>query len=251
ILLRGADMDELKKVKHVVQYAVFAAYHLAMETSFLADEGVSLPELPLNSLALPNKSSSIQRSISTVPGFTVPGNEKPQVLEPDTGPRRTKSVTVAELASSICNTGSLSNGSSRSLPPGTILDDSSILYSSIVGSGDDIPELYHNNLLSKQPLVKETSVVDNTPVVMDDPFVNDSDTAEKIYQGILAGKSQNENDHSQIYANQLSGSESLSPSHAQNHTEKIVITNEEVPQKEEFPPSPSDHQSILVSLSSR
>jgi 1-phosphatidylinositol-3-phosphate 5-kinase len=132
------------------------------------------------------------------------------------------------------------------------------LYSSIVGSRDGIPELYHNKLLSKQPLVKETFVVDNTPIVMDDPFVNDSDTAEKIYQGILAGKSQNnhnqkpQNDHSQIYANQLSGSESLSPNHAQNHIEKIVITNEEpVPQKEEFPPSPSDHQSILVSLSSR
>lgn len=250
ILLRGADMDELKKVKHVVQYAVFAAYHLAMETSFLADEGVSLPELPLNSLALPNKSSSIQRSISTVPGFSVPGNEKSPAHEPNTEPRRTKSVTVAELASAICNTGSLSNGSSQSLPPGLNLNHSSALYSSTVASGDEIPESYHKKLLSTQPLAKETTVVDNTPVVMDDPSVNDSDTAEKIYQGILAGKSQN--GHSQIYANQLSGSESLSPTNAQNHTEKPVITNEEpVPQKEEFPPSPSDHQSILVSLSSR
>ncbi|GJZ24601.1 1-phosphatidylinositol-3-phosphate 5-kinase FAB1B-like protein [Tanacetum coccineum] len=74
ILLRGANGDELKKVKHVVQYGVFVAYHLALETSFLADEGTSLPELPLNAaaltVALPDKPSNIERSISTIPGFT-------------------------------------------------------------------------------------------------------------------------------------------------------------------------------------
>ncbi|GKB74528.1 1-phosphatidylinositol-3-phosphate 5-kinase FAB1B-like protein, partial [Tanacetum coccineum] len=74
ILLRGANGDELKKVKHVVQYGVFVAYHLALETSFLADEGTSLPELPLNAaaliVALPDKPSNIERSISTILGFT-------------------------------------------------------------------------------------------------------------------------------------------------------------------------------------
>ncbi|CAN0873593.1 Putative 1-phosphatidylinositol-3-phosphate 5-kinase FAB1C [Linum grandiflorum] len=45
VLLRGRCCDELKKVKHVVQYAVFAAYHLSLETSFLADEGASLPKM--------------------------------------------------------------------------------------------------------------------------------------------------------------------------------------------------------------
>nr|GFB79850.1 1-phosphatidylinositol-3-phosphate 5-kinase FAB1B-like [Tanacetum cinerariifolium] len=62
ILLRGANGDELKKVKHVIQYGVFAAYHLALETSFLADEGASLLDLPLNSpltAALPDKASII------------------------------------------------------------------------------------------------------------------------------------------------------------------------------------------------
>lgn len=44
ILLKGACREDLKKVKHVVQYAVFAAYHLSLETSFLADEGASLPK---------------------------------------------------------------------------------------------------------------------------------------------------------------------------------------------------------------
>ncbi|KAK6122337.1 hypothetical protein DH2020_043957 [Rehmannia glutinosa] len=43
VLLRGSSNEELKKVKTVVQYAVFAAYHLSLETFFLADEGASLP----------------------------------------------------------------------------------------------------------------------------------------------------------------------------------------------------------------
>ena len=49
-------------------------YHLALETSFLADEGASLLEIPLNSpiaVALPDKSLSIERFISTVLGFCV------------------------------------------------------------------------------------------------------------------------------------------------------------------------------------
>lgn len=46
-MLKGICREELKKVKHVVQYAVFAAYHLSLETSFLADEGASLPKMTL------------------------------------------------------------------------------------------------------------------------------------------------------------------------------------------------------------
>ncbi|KAL9254943.1 putative 1-phosphatidylinositol-3-phosphate 5-kinase FAB1C, partial [Drosera capensis] len=45
VLLKGSCHDELKRVKHVVQYAVFAAYHLSLETSFLADEGATLPKM--------------------------------------------------------------------------------------------------------------------------------------------------------------------------------------------------------------
>eukprot|EP00850_Spirogloea_muscicola_P003685 SM000015S01185 [mRNA] locus=s15:293391:303876:+ [translate_table: standard] len=52
VLLFGAPQEELKKVKKVVQYAVFAAYHLALETSFLADEGATVPR-PLQASLLP------------------------------------------------------------------------------------------------------------------------------------------------------------------------------------------------------
>ncbi|KAJ3687908.1 hypothetical protein LUZ61_017072 [Rhynchospora tenuis] len=42
ILLRGSNSEELKKVKHVLQYTVFAAYHLILETSFFEDQRVFL-----------------------------------------------------------------------------------------------------------------------------------------------------------------------------------------------------------------
>uniref|UniRef100_A0A0D9VV05 1-phosphatidylinositol-3-phosphate 5-kinase n=1 Tax=Leersia perrieri TaxID=77586 RepID=A0A0D9VV05_9ORYZ len=82
VLLKGGSLDELKKIKHVVQYGIFAAYHLALETSFLADEGATLPETPLKSpltVALPDNRSTADGSISTVPGFrfNVSNNQQP------------------------------------------------------------------------------------------------------------------------------------------------------------------------------
>ncbi|KAK1607812.1 hypothetical protein QYE76_031485 [Lolium multiflorum] len=46
VLLRGSCREELKKIKRAVQLAVFAAYHLSLETSFFADEGATLPKVP-------------------------------------------------------------------------------------------------------------------------------------------------------------------------------------------------------------
>ncbi|GKD43366.1 putative 1-phosphatidylinositol-3-phosphate 5-kinase FAB1C [Tanacetum coccineum] len=49
VLLKGS-------YKHVVQYAIFAAYHLSLETSFLADEGSSLPKITTKpSVAAPER----------------------------------------------------------------------------------------------------------------------------------------------------------------------------------------------------
>ncbi|XP_073118356.1 putative 1-phosphatidylinositol-3-phosphate 5-kinase FAB1D [Elaeis guineensis] len=44
ILLKGAHSDELKKIKRVMQYTVFAAYHLILETSFFADQRLFLSD---------------------------------------------------------------------------------------------------------------------------------------------------------------------------------------------------------------
>ncbi|KAH7656449.1 1-phosphatidylinositol-3-phosphate 5-kinase protein [Dioscorea alata] len=71
VLLKGASGDDLKKIKNVMQYGIFAAYHLAMETSFLADEGAAISSTSPITVALLDKPSSINRSISTVPGFMV------------------------------------------------------------------------------------------------------------------------------------------------------------------------------------
>jgi len=75
VLLMGASHDQLKKAKHVVQYAGFAAYHLALETYFLANEGATLPEFLLKSpiiVALPDKQLSLDRYISMIPSSVVP-----------------------------------------------------------------------------------------------------------------------------------------------------------------------------------
>ncbi|KAM0016737.1 putative 1-phosphatidylinositol-3-phosphate 5-kinase [Helianthus debilis subsp. tardiflorus] len=58
VLLKGASREELKKVKHVVQYAVFAAYHLSLETSFLADEGATLPKMTIKPSDVTNSPKS-------------------------------------------------------------------------------------------------------------------------------------------------------------------------------------------------
>ncbi|KAM1078203.1 hypothetical protein ACFX19_025901 [Malus domestica] len=52
VLLKGACVEELKKIKHVVQYAVFAAYHLSLETSFLPDEGATLSKTTLRHISI-------------------------------------------------------------------------------------------------------------------------------------------------------------------------------------------------------
>ncbi|KAI3920656.1 hypothetical protein MKW92_021017 [Papaver armeniacum] len=73
ILLRGANGAELKKVKHVVQYGISAVYHLALETSFLADEGASLPlKLPIT-VALPENPSNHMNFPGPFSSFSSPG----------------------------------------------------------------------------------------------------------------------------------------------------------------------------------
>lgn len=53
VLLRGTSYEELRKVKLALQFAVFAAYQLSLETSYLADEGAVLPKIPSDLPVLP------------------------------------------------------------------------------------------------------------------------------------------------------------------------------------------------------
>ncbi|XP_048234240.1 1-phosphatidylinositol-3-phosphate 5-kinase FAB1B isoform X2 [Ricinus communis] len=254
ILLRGANGDELKKVKHVVQYGVFAAYHLALETSFLADEGASLPELPLNSpitVALPDKPSSIERSISTVPGFTVPANEKLQGPQTSSEPQRSNNVPVAYLDSTISSIGHVGR---KPLADGPIFQSTAPTTSCISPT----------SFLSTVPF---------TVKVVSDSYRTFEQKNKFEYGGSPVSETTAANikvaaidEH--LTVNGFGVSEGIIEKHSQNNLSKMVASqsniavlpsapenknNLEAPGslKEEFPPSPSDHQSILVSLSSR
>ncbi|EXC06051.1 1-phosphatidylinositol-3-phosphate 5-kinase [Morus notabilis] len=65
VLLKGTNREELKKVKNVIQYAVFAAYHLSLETSFLADEGATLPKM------VQGQSIAVQEKATAAPAISV------------------------------------------------------------------------------------------------------------------------------------------------------------------------------------
>ncbi|XP_039016949.1 1-phosphatidylinositol-3-phosphate 5-kinase FAB1A-like isoform X2 [Hibiscus syriacus] len=262
ILLKGASGDELKKVKHVVQYGVFAAYHLALETSFLADEGATLPELPLKSpinVALPNKPSSIDRSISIVPGFTISSSGKPIVSQPiDELQKSNKAISVRPSSANIelpCkysafSSSCLSEGTHTQITSKESPSDSVGISDSLSDSREDIsynhlPSL--NHAFSKVGGVYLKGSV-QTPAscgeaVMGDQFVSFCQTlSEAPEQGggnYLAD------------GNMLSASNVGGPELASSKPEAINGNEEVASSKEEFPPSPSDHQSILVSLSTR
>ncbi|KAJ6706192.1 1-PHOSPHATIDYLINOSITOL-3-PHOSPHATE 5-KINASE FAB1B [Salix purpurea] len=254
ILLRGANGDELKKVKHVVQYGVFAAYHLALETSFLADEGATLPELLLNSpitVALPDKPSSIERSISTVPGFTIAANEKPQGLLSSNEPQRSNSAPTASLVSTMTNSSvdkvqaadGLSSQSSESTKSRFSSTEfrSDIPYTVRVVSDSYQTFEDKNKMDSGDSLVADIAPVNNGLAAIGDQLdINGFGSSDGVARNF------SQSDFNEIIAAHPHSSEVSS---AQQDSRRNLEESE--PLKEEFPPSPSDHQSILVSLSSR
>uniref|UniRef100_A0A1J3DVW4 1-phosphatidylinositol-3-phosphate 5-kinase n=1 Tax=Noccaea caerulescens TaxID=107243 RepID=A0A1J3DVW4_NOCCA len=102
VVLRGSCREELKKVKHVIQYAVFAAYHLSLETSFLADEGASLPRIKLKQPGMVRSASErrmIDDGISLVAHS--PTEKDVQALI-DTAPHEDENTTVLEPEHEVC-----------------------------------------------------------------------------------------------------------------------------------------------------
>ncbi|GAB4841913.1 1-phosphatidylinositol-3-phosphate 5-kinase fab1b [Ancistrocladus abbreviatus] len=258
ILLRGANGDELKKVKHVVQYGVFAAYHLALETSFLVDEGASLPELPLTeplTVALPNKSLSIDRSISTVPGFTNPANEK---QPPGVDSSLASNIALLNGLASMHN---MELEKSLSLPVDCVPENVTLgsTYTSCFYS-----KPAYNNFASNVYLngVSYTSAADESKQIGE--FVRAKASVADNGESIAGSNPIN-------YDPWLPGSRTLeavaesaeTSIDATFATEGVALEgpllqgqgndhlDEPGHSKEEFPPSPSDQQSILVSLSSR
>lgn len=218
-------------MKHVVQYGVFAAYHLALETSFLADEGASLPALPLNSpikVALPDKQSTIDRSISTVPGFSVPSGDKTPGPQSVGDPQR-----------------------SSDLPPSDLIRETIASvheYSDTHNLPASLSSQYGEPPISSS--VEEKAILDLglstevKPSELDEPAGAAVDIHSSNHFGDSNVKIMESDDYNIDTMSKFSNLASL-------QTDGLKIPDEQSSLKEEFPPSPSDHQSILVSLSSR
>ncbi|KAK5792442.1 1-phosphatidylinositol-3-phosphate 5-kinase FAB1B-like [Gossypium arboreum] len=249
ILLRGANGDELKKVKHVVQYGIFAAYHLALETSFLADEGASLPELPLTVAHL-DTPSKVARSISTVPGFAFPANIMSQEQQ------TANSISSLDLPSS----NAFSNFQKIKKPPPYYLPNGTSLFSSsappleftslpLSTSGKDISDAFskENDMDTKESSMMEAFVEKSHG------FLNNDLTSSSIVplesSGLVFSAHIDQENHNKAVEIQSGDSESSSMQQDSNNLNNCP--EEPKTLEEEFPPSPKDNQSILVSLSSR
>ncbi|KAG0450341.1 hypothetical protein HPP92_026955 [Vanilla planifolia] len=243
ILLKGANGDELKKVKHVIQYGVFAAYHLALETSFLADEGASLPELPLKSpitVALPDKPSATNKSISTIPGFIFSSSGKPYIAGDTLNSAsnfRHASVDAADYPTRRC--GQIEQFIER---PQAMLGNSSSMYM-LSGFQDvrcqpccdngenNIGLINHFEAKASKRNVAVMNDVSNTEIdscgnLGTSHLVKIMENGEKKDNNIILGKHSGNAEHQN-----------------KNNGDEPAFT------KEDF--SPSDHQSILVLLTSR
>lgn len=250
ILLKGSNGDELKKVKHVVQYGVFAAYHLALETSFLADEGASPLEFPLKSpitVALPDKPSSIVKSISTIPGFSsVTGrghqgaetNKEVPKCNDGYKTRRTSSSCIGSVERSLVG---------ESIHMHEISGDVSQL-------AQDLSSSHCNSFLTNTAFEKDGKERpkeslhcrqdEGTKTMIHADIISD-------FFGTLEPSGRDGNNHIKAVAlasNQGPDPESPIAKHDDNNNN---FDNDMIHSKEDFPPSTSDHQSILVFLSTR
>ncbi|MED6126911.1 hypothetical protein PIB30_083072 [Stylosanthes scabra] len=248
ILLRGASGDELKKVKHVVQYGVFAAYHLALETSFLADEGASPLEFPLKSpitVALPDKPSSIERSISTIPGYTILTPREHQGAEPIKIPNSNDGLRIENTLSTCSN-----------LVEKPVVGD--LVHTHEV-SGDafqtaqETPSSYCSvflpNYSSKEGDIEgPKDFFQYRQEKRRETMLNNDLTSDSFGTLEPLGPVGN----NQIRTTALSACEGGTPEPLYvKHDNNNKIYDDMIPSKEDFPPSTSDHQSILVFLSTR
>ncbi|EFJ32358.1 hypothetical protein SELMODRAFT_144057 [Selaginella moellendorffii] len=199
-LLRGANGDDLKKIKRVLQLSVFASYHLALETSFLADEGASLPDhrSPIV-VTLPSKQSSSDRSITSIPGFSVATAEGQRV--PPVSPS-TLTSKGAETNNTLMHSAGL-NGFTRDWQSSL----SDFTGESLSGLSVSLRRAFGEEAMRTNAEQWNVSA-DRSP----------KENAESFFL--------QEGDREGSDADEQSG-------------------------KDDFPPTPSDHQSILVSLSTR
>ncbi|PHU11505.1 1-phosphatidylinositol-3-phosphate 5-kinase FAB1B [Capsicum chinense] len=248
ILLKGANRDDLKKIKRVIQYGVFAAYHLALETSFLADEGASLPELPLKSpikVALPDKPSTIQRSISIIPGFSQPVSQRPldqhcpdtpshsstKLLSGITSPSNNAQTLVEqsnfpECSNSLANATTASNNVNFSDCPNS-LHHSRLQFSD---QADGTNEMAPNDPHEASPLDRGEGAVNDYMLNFPNNALRDAGSFSHVVESFRTAHLT---------------SELVLPEFDNSYFEELESL------KQEYPSSPSDQQIIVVCLSTR
>ncbi|GAU16793.1 hypothetical protein TSUD_200360 [Trifolium subterraneum] len=252
ILLKGSNGDELKKVKHVVQYGVFAAYHLALETSFLADEGASPLELPLKSpitVALPDKPSSIVKSISTIPGFSVVTGRGHQGAETNKEVPKCNDGFKTHRTSSSCSESMERSLAGESIHMHEISGD-------VTQLAQDMSSSHCNSFLTNTAFEKDGKERPKESL----HYRQDEGTKTMIradlisdFFGSFEPSGRDGNNHIKAVAlasNQGAGPESPIVRHDDDNNNNN-FDNDMIHSKEDFPPSTSDHQSILVFLSTR
>lgn len=209
----------------MIQYGVFAAYHLALETSFLADEGASVPELPLQTpitVALPDKPSTINSSISTIPGFTVSSAEESPTTALRDEPHKANVDLTGNFASSKTHLQGKLDGNDRIDSSERLLHNLDTVYCKspeIITSKDDglVPTLEPRQL----------------------SFHMEKPSAQKNQWSVLPCATEQVTDGAYTNESAVIGDQNCSR-HEQMDSSKG-----------DFLPSASDHQSILVSLSTR
>lgn len=247
-MLKGANGDDLKKIKRVIQYGVFAAYHLALETSFLADEGASLPELPLKSpikVALPDKPSTIQRSISMIPGFSLPIAQRPLDHHCLGMSSHSSTNLLSGITSSSNNTPMLVEQSS--FPEGSNSLASATTASNKVDLSDCLNSSHHSRLQFSDQADERNKMAPNDP-----------HEESPLDRGEVAGNDYIPNFPSNALRDAGSLSHVVESSRTTHLTSELLLPEfgnsyfEELGSlKQEFPSSSSDQQSILVSHSTR
>lgn len=256
-MLKGANGDELKKVKHVVQYGVFAAYHLALETSFLVDEGATLPELPLKSpiiVALPDKPSSADRSISTIPTIPIASASSPNsslhafgLQNDDLTFNVTKRMEQTVLGVPSDETVPVQINSQN----GHITCLLDVVPRSSVG-----PLVQHSNIsLCHCPdgtgdVNRIMNLQDNLPGTTRHVLVNDFRVLPSHPTNLVSAKGDSSLSKNSEIGDKVAD-KPAAPLNVQISHDNDSANDNSVAKTDEIPASPADNQSILVSLSSR
>ncbi|OAJ42226.1 hypothetical protein BDEG_25711 [Batrachochytrium dendrobatidis JEL423] len=139
-VLRGDSVDQLTRVKRVLDLMIFVAYSLRLETSLLRDMYALTPNLP----------QSIGTSVLTITGATV------TPPKPSTGVV-SNSIVVSPNASGATLTCSVNH--SPALPLSTSSSSTPLLAQSAVQKAEDSPaerafKIFQNTILSGSPSVK-------------------------------------------------------------------------------------------------